>query len=29
MNTDNQRLSEGIKRLLEEYSRSVVIHTDW
>ena len=29
MTLDNQRLSSGIRNLLEEYSRSVSIHTDW
>lgn len=27
--TDNDRLSQGIRHLLEEYARSVTIHTDW
>ncbi len=29
MVTDDVRLNEGIKALLAEYARSVLIHTDW
>lgn len=27
--SEDARLMEGIKKLLREYTRSVVIHTDW